>query len=100
MMAGSWWGPKCGFGFGMTVAAADAAVAETPAATRSRSPGGAAIVFTLDSAATASGASQRERMAPPSEGGGLVPATAWSSSSEIVCSNRVCPKSLMTRPGP
>jgi hypothetical protein len=96
-MAGSCWGPKRHLGFGMTVAPAVAAAAETLAATRSRNPVGAEIVLTLDSAVTASGASQRERMAPPSEGGGLALATAWSSSSEIVCSNGVCSRSLMTR---
>jgi hypothetical protein len=99
-MTGSWLVPKRGLGFGTTVDAAVAAAAETPAATRSRNPIGAEMVLTLDNAATASGASQRERMAPPSEGGGLAPATAWSSSSEIVCSNGVGPRSLMTRLDP
>jgi hypothetical protein len=86
-------------GFGATTAAAVAAAAETAAATLSRRPTGAEIVLTLDSAATASGASQRERMALPSEGGGVAPATARSNSSAIVCSKGVAPRSLMSGPG-
>jgi hypothetical protein len=107
MMSGSCWGPKRGLGFGTTVAAAVAAAAaavaaaaETPAATRSRSPNGAEMALTLDSAATASGASQRERMEPASDAGGVAPETAPSRSSEIVCSNGVNPRSLMTRLDP
>jgi hypothetical protein len=109
MMSGSCWGPKRGLGFGTTVAAAVAAAAETAAvaaaaetaaATRSRSPMGAAMALTLDSAATASGASQRERMEPASDAGGVAPETAPSRSSEIVCSNGVNPRSLMTRLDP
>jgi hypothetical protein len=97
MMSGSGWDPNRGLGFGTTVGAAVAAAAETPAATRSRNPIGAEMAFTLDSAATASGASHRERMAPLSEGGGVAPATAWSSSSESACSNGVCSNVLMAR---
>jgi hypothetical protein len=52
------------------------AAAATAEATRWRSPMGAATLLTLASAATASGASARDRIAAPSDAGGVAPATA------------------------